>query len=178
MLKFLSVQNDDEIRFLADLANEIWMEYWPPIIKEAQTRYMIEKFQSYDAIKNQIQNENYIYKIISLSGKNIGYFGVSAKNKKIWQEGAPETGFDFLFLSKLYLKKDYRAKGLGGQAFSAIKEIAREKSLNYIYLTVNKFNTNTVFAYENWGFEVVETAQTEIGQGFIMDDYIMRFELH
>jgi len=177
MINFLSIKNEDEIQTLANLAGEIWNEYWPPIIKEAQTRYMIEKFQSYNAIKNQIENENYIYKIIEVNGENVGYFGVSAKNKKIWQKDMPEIGFEYLFLSKLYLKKDYRAKGLGRKAFEAVKETAREKSLNYIYLTVNKFNSNSIKAYENWGFKTVETAKTDIGQGFIMDDYIMRYEI-
>ncbi len=173
MAEFLNIENEAEIRLLADLAGEIWNEYWPPIIKEAQTRYMIEKFQSYEAIKNQILNENYIYKIIRMNSENVGYFGVSVKNKKIWLEGAPDLGFEFLFLSKLYLKKEHRAKGLGREAFEAVKQIAFEKGLKFIYLTVNKFNTNTIKAYEKWGFKTVETAKTDIGQGFIMDDYIM-----
>lgn len=71
------------------------------------------------AINNQIENDNYDYYFINLNNQNAGYFGVS--NKK-----------DYLFLSKLYLLKDYRGQGLGHKAFNKIKEIAKELNHNKI----------------------------------------------
>lgn len=177
MLEFLPAENDKEIKILSKLAENIWNEYWPCILKQAQIDYMVEKFQSYQAIKNQIENENYIYKVICLDGENAGYFGISKKDKKIWVENSPKISFEYLFLSKLYLKKEFRAKGLGYKAFLEIKKIAENTGLKYIYLTVNKYNENTIKAYEKWGFETVETAVSDIGSGFIMDDYIMRYAL-
>lgn len=175
-LNFLNVENDSDIKVLSLLASEIWHSYWHALIGEEQTSYMVEKFQSYDAIYAQIQDEGYIYKILNLDGENVGYFGVCAKNKKVWETKNPSLE-RYLFLSKLYIKESYRGKKLGRQAFSLIKQIARELNLDSIYLTVNKNNFNTIKAYENWGFHTVETAETTIGQGFIMDDYIMKYEL-
>lgn len=177
MIEFIDIKNDDEIRLLANLAKNIWEEYWPSLLNDAQIAYMVEKFQSYEAIKRQIEDEKYTYKIISINGENAGYFGISPKDKRVWECADDKIGFEYLFLSKLYLKKEFRSKGFGCKAFEAIKEIARKAGLKFIYLTVNKYNTNSVKAYEKWGFETVETAVTNIGQGFIMDDYIMRYEL-
>ena len=46
-----------------------------------------------------------------------------------------------------------------------------------IQLTVNKNNTNTIKAYEKWGFKTIDSAVTDIGSGFVMDDYIMEYYL-
>ena len=52
-MEFLEVKKD-EIKELAQLAGEIWHEYWPCNLTEAQINYMVEKFQSEKAIIEQI----------------------------------------------------------------------------------------------------------------------------
>lgn len=174
MIEFVRVKTEDDIKILSNLASEIWHKYWPCLLNEAQIEYMVEKFQSHRAIAKQIKDENYIYKIIRLNGENVGYFGVCAKDKKVWETKNSEIK-PYLFLSKLYLKEYYRGKKLGRAAFEEIKKIAHALNLDCIYLTVNKYNANSVKAYEKWGFNTVEEAVTDIGQGFVMDDYIMCF---
>lgn len=147
----------NDIKELASLASSIWHEYWTCILTPEQIDYMVEKFQSEKAIKNQIENENYTYYFIIKDGAKAGYFGISDKK-------------EYLFLSKLYIKKEYRHQGLGKKAFEKIKELANDKPIR---LTVNKYNTNTINAYKKWGFEIIDAVVTDIGSGFVMDDYIM-----
>lgn len=161
MLIFQEVK-PEEIKQLAELASQIWHEYWTCILSPEQIDYMVDKFQSETAITNQYKNENYTYYFINLNGKNIGYFGISDKE-------------DYLFLSKLYISKANRAKGIGHQAFEKIKEIAGTKNYNRIRLTVNKYNENTIKAYKKWGFLIIDSVVTDIGSGFVMDDYIMSY---
>ncbi len=163
MLNFKKITIEN-IPILARLAADIWHEYWTEILTLEQIDYMVENFQSEKAIKNQYENENYTYYFLEFEGKNIGYFGVSEKK-------------DYLFLSKLYILKDYRHKGFGGKAFDKIKELAAEKTYNSIQLTVNKYNTNTIKAYNKWGFRTINSVVTDIGEGFVMDDYIMEYRL-
>ncbi len=163
-MNYLNIKTEDEIQNLADLASEIWHEYWTAILKPEQIDYMVEKFQSFNAIKNQLENDRYIYNILEDSGNIIGYFGVSVKD-------------NYLFLSKLYIKKDFRGLGCGKQAFNKIKQIAQQYNKKSIQLTVNKYNTNTIKAYEKWGFKEIDAVVTDIGNGFVMDDYIMEFSL-
>ncbi len=177
MVEFICIKNDDKIKELANLAKTIWNEYWVCLLNQAQIAYMVENFQSYEAIKKQIQNENYIYKIILENGEKAGYFGVSIKDKKAWESDNPDIGFKYLFLSKLYMKKEFRGKGLGRKTFNEVCKIADETGVKFIYLTVNKNNINTIKSYEKWGFKTVETAVTDIGCGFVMDDYIMCYEI-
>ena len=42
-----------------------------------------------------------------------------------------------------------------------------------MYLTVNKYNEMGIRAYQAKGFETIESVETDIGRGFIMDDYVM-----
>ena len=163
-MNFLNVKTDKEITLLADLASEIWHKYWPKILSPAQIDYMVAKFQSFNAIKEQIEDEGYIYNIMEYEGKNIGYFGAYLKD-------------DYLFLSKIYIKDDFRGRGLGKEAFKKIIDIAKEQNKNSIRLTVNKYNTNTIKTYEKWGFSIINDVVTDIGSDFVMDDYIMEYKL-
>ncbi len=163
-MNFINIKTDEDIEKLAGLASEIWHEYWPVILSLEQIDYMIEKFQSFNAIKSQITEERYIYNILEDNGNFIGYFGVCPKD-------------NYLFLSKLYIRKDFRELGCGKQAFNKIKQIAMQFNKQSIQLTVNKNNTNTIKAYEKWGFKTIDSAVTDIGSGFVMDDYIMEYYL-
>ncbi len=159
MVDFEKVKN---IKEFAKLASEIWHEYWTVLLSPEQIDYMVEKFQSENAVTRQIEQENYTYFYILENGEKAGYIGLSEKP-------------DYLFLSKLYLKKDFRHKGLGTKAFEFIKDFARNSGFDKIVLTVNKYNSNTIKAYEKWGFKSVDAVVTDIGGGFVMDDFIMEF---
>ncbi len=149
-----------DVQTLAELASEIWHEYWVEILTLKQIDYMVDNFQSPKAIKEQCENEGYTYYFIKSENKNIGYFGISTKA-------------DYLFLSKLYILKEYRHLGIGTLTFEKIKQIASELGFKSIQLTVNKHNKNTISAYKKWGFATINSAVTDIGEGFVMDDYIM-----
>jgi len=159
MILFKQVEQN-QIKEIASLASSIWHEYWTCLLSPEQIDYMIENFQSETAIKNQIENENYTYYFIMSGNEYAGYFGVSDKG-------------DYLFLSKLYIKKEFRHQGTGSQAFEKIKEIANGRKIR---LTVNKKNINTIKAYDKWGFKTIDAVVTDIGHGFVMDDYIMEYQ--
>ena len=152
----------DEINNLANLCSEIWHEYWPYILTEEQIDYMLEKFQSKSAIIEQIENDKYTYYLITVNNEKAGYLGISEKS-------------DYLFLSKLYIKKEFRRQGIGKQTFEKLKIISRKLGYLIIRLTVNKYNKNTINAYLKYGFKIVDDYVADIGQGFVMDDYIMEY---
>ena len=92
-MNYINVKTDEEINKLADLASEIWHSYWPKILSPAQIDYMVAKFQSYNAIKEQLEDEKYIYNIMEENGALVGYFGLCPKE-------------DYIFLSKIYIKEE------------------------------------------------------------------------
>jgi len=50
--------------------------------------------------------------------------------------------------------------------------------LSRIQLTVNKGNSGSISVYEHWGFVTVDSVVTDIGCGFVMDDYVMELVLN
>ena len=163
-LEVRKAETDTQVREIADLAKVIWNEYFTPIIGKDQVDYMVEKFQSYPALKEQI-SEGYEYYQIFSGGEFCGYTGI--------RPGEDNR----LFLSKLYLKKESRGHHLATGAFSFLKEICRERGYSAIWLTCNKHNDNSLGVYRHFGFEIIDTQEADIGGGFIMDDCIMEYKI-
>lgn len=157
---FVLVESDDQIHVLAGLAERIWNEYWPDIIGQDQTTYMVEKFQSVPAITKQISSDDYEYYFVQDDDDIVGFIGLRPDEDK-------------LFLSKLYLCKDARGKGYASEAFTFLEGICRDRDLEAIWLTVNKNNKQAIDVYKVKGFETVRTETTPIGEGYVMDDFIM-----
>ena len=85
---------------------------------------------------------------------------------------------DRLFLSKLYLHKNARGKGLSSILLKQAITFAKEQGKQAVYLTCNKFNQHSLDVYRAKGFRDIDSVQTDIGHGFIMDDYILQLDLH
>ena len=149
-----------EIPKLAALADSIWHEYFPCILTGEQIDYMVDRFQSEHAMREQVAEHGYRYYFIESDGSVIGYTGI-----------VPEG--DRLFISKVYLQKEHRGKGLGTQAIKSIFRICDDEGYRSAYLTVNKGNQKAIAAYERNGFRTVRSQVTDIGKGFVMDDYVM-----
>jgi RimJ/RimL family protein N-acetyltransferase len=54
-----------------------------------------------------------------------------------------------------------------------IEDKAKTYNLNKIRLTVNRYNTNSIKAYEKMGFKNKREVVQDIGNDFVMDDYEM-----
>ena len=56
MVSVRLAENDDDIKKIADLAEIIWHEYFSSLLSPEQIDYMVEKFQSYKAISEAVNN--------------------------------------------------------------------------------------------------------------------------
>jgi ribosomal protein S18 acetylase RimI-like enzyme len=151
---------------LAALARAIWTEHYTPIIGAGQVEYMLARFQSADKIMNDIGANGYRYFMAYCGSKPVGYFAVK-----------PEEDKKALFLSKLYVDKNSRGQGISRLMLDRMMAMAQEAGLDYIWLTVNKHNDTTISIYKRLGFRIVDELVTDIGNGYVMDDYIMRTDV-
>jgi len=160
MIKFKPATNISSFKIISELAKDIWTEHYTPIIGIGQVNYMLKKFQSKKAIEKQTSDSNYRYYIIYSNSSPIGYLSIKKEDTA-------------LFLSKIYIKKVSRGQGIGKAAMNFIEEQAITLNCKKIYLTVNKYNTNSIKAYQKIGFEKIEELIIDIGNGYVMDDYKM-----
>lgn len=144
-------------------ASNVFISYYDNITGHEQSVYMAERFLSQDAIRKLI-NEGAIFRLLMNDQEIIGF-----------TEYKKET--DRVFLSKLYVRADLRGKGYGRILFDDVLNYCRSENLNKIYLTVNKYNTPSYNIYLHLGFKVIDAVETDIGHGYIMDDYIMEYNI-
>ncbi len=163
MTKITRAENAAQIQVICELASIIWSEHYTPIIGFEQVTYMLDKFQSVAAIKDQIHKEVEYYLLIH-DEKPAGYFCVNRKE-------------DALFLSKLYVLNTQRGKGIGKMALLYIEHKAVSLNYHKISLTVNKYNYKAIKAYEKMGFKIIKRLIQDIGNNYIMDDYLLEKDL-
>lgn len=166
-LQLKQVKTEEEIKALCEIAERVWHLTYDELVPKGQVEYMLEKFQSPHAVKEQMSTLNYRYYMMMLNGENAGFVGFSPR-----YEGREE-----MFLSKVYLLPEFRGQGAVKAAFALVEEETRKEGLSKIRLTVNKGNSHAMQVYEHYGFHTVEKVKTDIGSGFVMDDFIMVKEL-
>lgn len=159
MINFHEVKSDSNLVLIENMANTIWHEHYTPIIGTEQVIYMLDKFQSVSTMRDQI-NQGYQYFLINFNDNAVGYLSFEKRD-------------NVLFLSKIYLLKSERGKGIGRKAMEFVTSLARGSNCIKVALTVNRFNQNSIRAYESAGFEKKGELVQDIGNGFVMDDYLM-----
>lgn len=164
---FVPVEEGSDQEKLAEMARAIWNEYWPPLIGQEQVDYMVENFQSLGAIKADMAENGYEYWFLKAEEENgadriVGYTG-----------GHEEPETNRYFISKIYLLAEERGRGFASKTIRFYEDLCIERGLRAMYLTVNKHNELGIRAYKGKGFETIDAVETDIGNGFVMDDFIM-----
>lgn len=167
IFKITTAKSIEDANQIAILARAIWEEYYTPLIGRDQVNYMLNKFQSAKRIYEDINSGEYIYYVAyCCEGRFVGYCGI--KTDKV-SKG--------VFLSKLYVKLNFRGFGVSRSFLNLIIEKAKAEGYDHIWLTVNKNNFSSIAAYKKMGFVVVDEMVSDIGNGFVMDDYKMRLDI-
>jgi len=158
-ISITEVVDIDDLKETARIAKTSWTETYVPIIGREQTDYMIERFQSYDAMLDGVKKGERYY-LISFNGIYCGYFCLVNESEKV-------------FLSKLYVLKEFQRNGIATSAFEFIKILCDRRK---IYLTVNRNNHPAMGFYKRMGFIEAYDQVKDIGNGFVMDDHVMEYQ--
>lgn len=155
---------DDEIEPLQCLAESVWHVAYRDLISQEQIAYMLD--QRYrPALLRQLL----------------------ARGDRIWaaRGGDQLVGFTHAFrisddeckLDKLYVDSSLQRHGIGQLLVREVEHYARHKACRHLVLRVHKRNAPAISAYLKYGFRVSSSVTEDIGQGFVMDDYVMRKRL-
>lgn len=164
-ISLVKVESSSDIATIVALAREIWHQHFTPIIGTPQVEYMLEKFQSVEAISTQLETGMEYY-IATLDKKPVGYTGL-----------LPDIENNTMMISKIYLRENNRRAGIGTHLLNFIENECKDRELGKIWLTVNRFNHAPIEWYSKKGFKTVDEVKMDIGNGFFMDDYIMEKQL-
>lgn len=151
-----------DIKTIQEITNITWPITYGEILSQTQLDYMLGLFYSHEALAKQIENKEQLFYLILDSEAVIGFIGIEHqyKNEAITK------------IHKIYLLPETQGKGYGKKVFDFIEELALENNSKQLLLNVNRFNTALNF-YKKLGFEIKETVDIEIGNGYLMEDYVM-----
>ena len=125
---------------------------------------MLEMMYSNESLKNDLK-DNFIWEFILQDNETIGYLSyVIKKDNRV-------------FLSKIYLKTSHQGLGHSKTLLERVKEFAKKNKCSAVYLTVNINNIKGIRAYKNNDFEIIKNQITDIGNQYVMDDYVFEYLL-
>lgn len=144
-----------EIRRLAVL---VWNQHYPSVIGRRQVDYMLDLMYSEKSLAAQMQEKKHRFFLVRNGGEIIGFISCHLENK------------NELFINKFYINQQMAGKGIGSAVF---RLILMKYSPDTVRLTVNRQNVKAINFYFRNGFTIERVADFEIGNGFVMNDFVM-----
>lgn len=151
-----------ELGIVRQLAGYIWPRVYPGIISDDQIHYMLERFYDLGTMWEEMEHRGVCYAFIEIDGRPSGYLSFEAL-------GVEKSAF----LHKLYVMPEFHGIGAGAFALDWVEHAAARSGLRQVKLRVNKNNAQAIRAYLRRGFQFVGDEVSDIGCGFVMDDYWM-----
>ena len=157
--------SEHDFETIAKLADTIWRAHYSLMISMAQIDYMLDGRYVPERMRQYLDSDQRWMWVLRVDGEPAGYCSCSLSDD------------DGMKLEQLYLLSTHKGKGLGGVMLRHVESQARALARPRLYLTVNKGNTDSIAIYRKSGFVVREEAVFDIGNGYVMDDYVMEKQL-
>lgn len=153
-----------DIELLRSLALQIWTECYPGIISTEQIDYMLNMMYSKLVIEKEISTGVH-WNILEDNYEPLGFLAFT------------DDGEKNIKLNKLYVQANRHGKGLGQIALKYVVVFAEQNGFRNVYLTVNKKNIRAIKSYERNGFIHIDSIVSDIGNGYVMDDFVYRYTI-
>lgn len=153
----------NELPVVKRLAHEIWHACYPGIIPVGQIDYMLTIWYELGAMAREMETRDVWFALIE--AENLGPVGYLSFEK------VPNEAV--VFINKLYVLPQMHGRGLGAAALSWTADRARELEADRLQLRVNKKNATAIRSYLRGGFTFKEDVVTDIGSGYVMDDFVL-----
>jgi len=152
---------------IRSISERTWPSTYGHIISQEQIDFMLDWMYSDASLAEQFSKGHQFF-IANLNGEDVGFCSVSAEPTE--NEEGNQKAYK---LNKLYVLPAAHGTGSGKALLNKAIEIAKDANANSLFLQVNKHNNAYTFYLKN-GFEKESEFKFDIGNGFYMDDYVMR----
>ena len=150
---------EKDIPLIRDLSMKIWPQTYSAILSAAQIDYMLKMMYSEVALQQQMK-EKHEFIIVTDGTTPIGFASFSMYEPGVYK------------LHKIYVMPQNQGKGTGKFVINEILKAITRKGGIALQLNVNRNNRAKEF-YEKLGFVVLREEDNDIGNGFLMNDYVM-----
>jgi GNAT superfamily N-acetyltransferase len=160
---------------IRSISERTWPSTYGHIISQEQINFMLDWMYSDDSLATQM-NTGCTFYIANLNGADIGFCSVSPDDEKVEEENnstEKTEGAKAHKLNKLYVLPSAQGTGAGKALLNQAIAVAKAAGSSSIFLQVNK-NNNAYSFYLKQGFIKEAEFKFDIGNGFYMDDYVLR----
>ncbi len=147
------------------LARRIWPVAYAAIISAAQNEYMLSKFYTPGYLQAE-RDSGIGFVLVCRAGERIGFFAYG-----------PSTQEGEALLHKVYLLTEHQGQGIGSAMLREAKRRASDAGFRTLSLNVNRRNGKALRAYLRNGFQKRSEIVTEVGNGYVRDDFVLVCEL-
>lgn len=162
------IANRSHLSIIQSIAEQTWPDTYGHLLSKEQIAYMMEMMYSEDALTEQITNHDHRFLMIK-------------ENDSDHYQGFVSYEFDYdgtnkTKLHKLYVLPECHGTGMGRILVERVCEEARKYGNESVLLNMNRQNKALNF-YKHMDFEIVDEGDFDIGNGFLMQDYIFEKKL-
>jgi ribosomal protein S18 acetylase RimI-like enzyme len=162
------IKNNTDTNFveIRAIAQEVWPIAYGSILSSDQLDYMMDMMYSVSSLQAQTDIKKNLFILAIENDKALGFAGYefnyndSAKTK----------------IHKIYVLTTQQGKGIGKQLIDFIAEEAKLMQQKGLILNVNK-NNKAIEFYKILGFSISAEEVIDIGNGYVMDDYVMEKDI-
>ena len=156
--------------FIRSVSERTWPSTYGHIISQAQIDFMLDWMYSDESLAKQM-NTGCAFYIASIQNEKgewnqVGFCSVSPEK----EDGSKEIAHK---LNKLYVLSEAQGTGAGKALLKKAIDEAKKEGSTSLFLQVNKLNNAYTF-YLKKGFIKELEFKFDIGNGFYMDDFVMR----
>jgi ribosomal protein S18 acetylase RimI-like enzyme len=149
---------------IREVVHEVWPIAYREMITPEQISYMLEWMYSDKSLHKQVQEDGCVFLVCEEENFVQGFASFSEIEPSIFK------------LHKLYVFTHLQGKGIGKALLVEVKKRAAALGGKAIELQVNKKNVAQHF-YLKQGFRIERELVLDIGEGFVMDDFVMKCSL-
>ena len=148
----------NDYRAIHAIAERVWEKHYiPNIISQQQMDFMMEWMYSLDSLVKQ-RDEGATFFMIKNDGSTAGYISINDTNGE-------------LFLNKFYIDNEYQRLNIGSEILRLA--LAEFPQATNIRLQVNRNNFKAINFYFKNGFSIERAEDFDIGNGYLMEDFVM-----
>ncbi|WPR75641.1 GNAT family N-acetyltransferase [Algoriphagus sp. NG3] len=155
----------EELIHVQSIAKKTWPDTFGEILSPKQIEYMLSWMYSLETLEQQA-SDGYLFFLAEENGEKLGFTGIEV-NQVLGKTK----------IHKIYILPTAQGKGIGKLLIKKVKEIALENNQASLLLNVNKYNQGAIDFYEYLGFVQIKEEIIDIGNGYVMDDYVFELKL-
>ena len=155
----------DELLIVHEIAYATWPDTFKEILSQEQIQYMLNWMYDLKHLENQF-NQGHQFYVAELEEIPVGFIGIEPNH--------PKKGLTKIH--KIYILPNKQGLGIGKKLIQYVRELSIQSEIEGLLLNVNRFNKAVEF-YKAIGFNILFEENIDIGNGYLMEDYVMKLEL-